>query len=345
MTHSHEVWVHNLLRRAYYIPIVLAAFQGGVRGGLLASVVVSLTYLPHAFLHLGHLAHSDPGNEVDKAIELVLYNALGVIGGYLSDKDARRRRSLEAALNEQRRLQQQLVRAGRLSALGEVVAGIAHEVKNPLHALKGTAEVIDPLIPADADERRLWELHVAELDRLARVAERFLSFANPRRPDFTTLDLRDVAARLVLLVGAEARRRGIELVLDAPEHPVEVRGDRDQLAQVVMNVCLNAMRAIGENGGTIRLRVEEGRGDSQRPLHRLAIENDGPPIPDGELEKLFDPFHGSDPAGTGLGLSISARIVEQHRGYLEVENAGLGVAFYMSLPRATVYGGRQRERA
>lgn len=335
-THSHDVWLHNLLRRAYYIPIVLAAFQGGLRGGLMASLVVSLSYFPHAFFHLGPLAHGDPGNDVDKAIELVLYNALGIIGGYLADKDRRRQASLQAALDEQQRLQRQLVRAGRLSALGEVVAGVAHELKNPLHALKGTAEVIDPLIPRAVEERHLWEVHIAELARMERVADRFLSFSNPKQPEFTVIDLRGVATRLEALLGADARKRHAALLLELPRDPVLVTGDRDQLAQVAMNICFNAMRALGGEGGTVLLKVEPGGGRLAEAggMHRLTIENDGPTIPAEELDRLFDPFHGTDPAGSGLGLSISSRIVEQHQGYIEVQNAGLGVSFAVHLPAA-----------
>lgn len=328
-THTNDVWVHHLLRRAYYLPIVLAAFQGGLRGGVLASLVVTLTYIPHAFFHLGHLAHTDPGNDVDKLIEIVLYNAIGLVGGQLSDRDYRRRRELEAALDEQHRLQQQLVRAGRLGALGEVVAGIAHEVKNPLHALKGTAEVISPLIPDDAEERRLWDVHVSELERLERVANRFLSFSNPEPSHMDRLDLCQVAARLVELLEADARKRGIRVEVDTPEGEVMVSGDRDQLAQVAMNICLNAMKAIGDDGGQIRVIVRPWHSEA---MHCLRIENDGPPLEDAEKENLFNPFHGSDPSSTGLGLSIAQRLAERHGGYIEAENAGLGVRFDVRLP-------------
>ena len=328
-THTDDVWVHHLLRRAYYLPIVLAGFQGGLRGGVLASSVVSLTYVPHAFFHLGHLAHTDPGNDVDKLIEIILYNAIGLVGGYLSDRDHRRRQELEAALDEQHRLQQQLVRAGRLGALGEVVAGIAHEVKNPLHALKGTAEVISPLIPEDAEERRLWNVHVSELERLERVANRFLSFSSPEPSHMARLDLRKVATRLTELVEADARKRGIRVTLDTPEREATVSGDRDQLAQVAMNICLNAMKAIGDKGGQIRVIVLPWHSDA---MHCLRIENDGPPLEDSEKENLFNPFHGSDPSSTGLGLSIAQRLAERHGGYIEAENAGLGVRFDVRLP-------------
>ena len=175
------LWVHNVLRRLYYLPIIVAAFQAGLRGGLAASVVASLTYLPHAFAHIGHLAHSDPGSTDREGLEIVVYNLAGAVAGYFATAERKRRAELRVALEEQQRLQRQLVRAGRLSALGEVVAGIAHEIRNPLHALRGTAEIVDPLIAKGREERRMWEIHVAELERLDRVATRFLSFASPSR--------------------------------------------------------------------------------------------------------------------------------------------------------------------
>jgi two-component system sensor histidine kinase HydH len=332
-THTELAWVHNVLRRLYYLPIIFAAFHLGLRGGLMASVAVCVTYLPHAFLHLGHMLHSDPADAWDKGLEMVLYNVVGAVAGYLADQERRRRIQLQAALDEQQRLQHQLVRAGRLSALGEVVAGIAHEIKNPLHSLKGTAEVVDPLIPEDAEERRMWSIHVSELDRLGRVADRFVSFSNPKPPELRPLDLRDVAQRLAQLSEADARKRGVRLETHVPPEPIMVRGDRDQLAQVGLNVVVNAVRAIGDGGGRVVVTVTAGD-DPRTNLHRLTIENDGPPIPEAELEHLFDPFHSGSPDGTGLGLSISARIMDQHGGTLEAVNAGLGVRFSLGIPRA-----------
>ncbi len=327
-TRSEQVWVHNVLRRVYYLPIVAAAFQLGLRGGLAAAIIVSLTYLPHAFLHLGHLAHTDPADAVDKALEITLYNLVGALAGALADALRRRQRALEEALEEQRRLQRTLVRAGRLGALGEVVAGIAHELRNPLHSLQGTAEVVDPLIPEAAEERRMWELHVSELDRLARVADRFLSFSNPRDPEIVAIDLRNVAQRVEDLAGTDARKRGITLETALGNDRVPARGDQDQLAQVALNIVLNAMRAIGEGGGRIRITTEPHDDGAA-----MTIENDGPSIPEAELEHLFDPFHTGHADGTGLGLSISERIMEQHGGHLEVDNGGLGVTFTLRLPR------------
>ncbi len=333
-TSPDQVWIHNVLRRIVYLPILFAAFRLGLRGGLLASVVASLAYIPHAFLHVHHFTHSDPAPALEKALEIVLYNLVGAVAGVLSDSERRRRMQLRAALRERTRQQEQLVRACRPRELGQVVAGIAHEIRNPLHALRGTAEIVDPLIPTDREERRMWEIHLSELERLDRTAERFLSFAKPQPLTTVDLDLRDVARRLEDLVGAEARKRSVELKAVVPDAAVMVCGDRDQLAQIALNIALNALRAIGDRGGTVRVEVLDSAEVQGELMHALRVENDGPKIPPGELEHLFDPFHGDDDGGTGLGLSISERIAELHGGYIEASNAGLGVRFTVWLPRA-----------
>lgn len=328
-TTPDEQWVHGVLRRVYYLPIILAAFRARLLGGVAAALVTTLAYLPHAFTHIHH---HDPAPWVEKALEIVLYNVVGIVAGYLAQLEWRRREQLQSALDEQQALQQQLVRAGRLGALGEVVAGIAHEIKNPLHALKGSAEIIESEIAGAGEARKLWDIHTRELDRLEKVAQNFLSFARPAGPELADVDLRDVARRLDELVGAEARKKGIELSLVLPDDPVRVRGDRDQLAQVALNLALNGIRALeGAGGGKLRVEVERAeRGKSAV----LRLENDGPTIPDDELERLFDPFFSGNDEGTGLGLSISSRIAEQHEGFLAAENAGLGVRFSLTLPTA-----------
>ena len=324
---SHEYhWVHDVLRRVYYLPIVIAALRAGLLGGLVSAAAVSAAYVPHAFVLVHHF---DPARSVEKAMEILLYFIVATVAGYLSDKERNRRSQLEEALDEQRRLTGQLVRAGRLSALGEVVAGIAHEVKNPLHSLAGTAEIVDPLIPKNAEEHRMWEIHKREIGRLQKVSERFLSFAKPAPIEAIVLDLVDVAGRVVELAGAQARQKGITLEKSISAEPVMVTGDLDALAQIGLNIALNAIKAIGDDGGTILLSVSTRDVDGEsRAL--MCIENSGPPVPEEQLERLFDPFYSGEDS-TGLGLSISSRIAEQHGGFIEAKNTGMGVRFTLYL--------------
>ena len=331
-------WLHDVLRRLYYLPILFGAFSGGLRGGLVLAAVVALAYSPHAFTHLMHM---DPAHTLEKVLELMIYFVVGGVAGLLVDRE--RRRSLEAtaataraekALEEQRRTADQLVRAGRLAALGELVAGIAHEIKNPLHGLRGTAEVVDPVVPVDAPQRRMWELHLKELDRLETVSERFLSFARPMPLQREQTDLLSVVERSVELVAAQARQQDVEVSVSPPDQgtPREVFADHQQLTQVLLNISLNALQAM-DNGGAVSFSLaRQPRGGKDCCVVR--VENDGPAIPAGELEHIFDPFVTTKSDGAGLGLSIAARIVEQHGGYLEVENLDgeAGVAFSVLLP-------------
>ncbi|MEZ4384377.1 MAG: histidine kinase dimerization/phospho-acceptor domain-containing protein [Nannocystaceae bacterium] len=346
-TGMDQPWAHDILRRCYYLPIVIAAFLCGLKGALTASLVTSGLYLPHAFLShfLGH-HHHDPAGSLEKILEVVLYNGVAAAAGYLAELERRRRSELRRALEEQQRLIGQLVQAGRLSALGQVVAGITHEIKNPLHALAGTAEIVDPLIPEDAEERRMWEIHVRELRRLQRVAERFLSFAKPGPSALERLDLRDVARRLRELIDADARGKGIRVELELPSAPVPVLGDRDQLASVALNIAVNAFAAIGAraeegSGGVLRIAVaaEVEGAEGGRAMAALRLDNDGPPLAEAERARLFDPFYSGRAQGTGLGLAIAARIADQHGGVIDAENGGLGVVFTLRLPRAGDHAG------
>ncbi len=334
--------VHNVLRRLYYLPILFAAFSGGARGGVAVSVFASVIYLPHAFTRL---LVQDPGDALEKGLEVVLYNIVAVVAGLLVDRERRERVEqqrladrLREALAEQQRTEGQLIRAGRLGALGELTAGIAHEIKNPLHGLKGTAEILRDAIPETAPERRMLELHLSEIDRLARTADRFLSFAKPLAADRKPLDPRELVDRVAALVSPQARKEGVEVRVEpwVGDTMVQVVGDPELLAQLLLNIALNGVQAMSPGGGGLlefRLRVErrEGRG---YVVFRVA--NTGPPIPAERLEKIFDPFFTTKDEGTGLGLSIASRIADQHEAVLDVRNVagGNGVEFDLILPAA-----------
>jgi len=341
-TGMEQAWVHDVLRRCYYLPIVIAAFVCGLKGAVAAALTTSALYVPHAFLGhvLGHVLdhhHHDPAGTLEKVLEIVLYNGVGAAAGYLAELERRRRVELVRALDEQQALTGQLVRAGRLSALGQVVAGIAHEIKNPLHALAGTAELIDPLIPKAAEERSMWEIHVREIRRLQRIAERFLSFARPGPSELLALDLRDVAKRLRELIDADARGKGIRVELDLPDAAIPVLGDRDQLASIALNIAVNAFEALSVDGG--RLRINAAQEEGARPMARLSLENDGPPLEEAQRARLFDPFISGRAQGTGLGLAIAARIADQHGGEITAQNGGLGVIFTLRVPLHDSPGG------
>lgn len=339
-TTTEFAWAHDVLRRLYYLPILFASFSVGLRGGVAVSVFASLIYFPHAFFSL---VAQDPGDALEKGLEILLYNIVAVVAGLLVDREREERAKqqrlaarLSDALEEQRRIEAQLIRAGRLGALGELTAGIAHEIKNPLHAMKGTAEILRDVVPPGAPERKMLDLHLEEIDRLAQSADRFLTFARPSPPDRRPLNLLEIVGRVVSLVEAQARREGVRTVSRPYEGggPPSVSGDPEQLTQLLLNIALNGVQAMaGGGGGELAFGIGQ---ELQRDRTHFAvrISNTGPPIPEDHLERIFDPFFTTKDAGTGLGLSICARIADQHDGYLSVRNLadGAGVEFALALP-------------
>ncbi len=327
-TPHHLVWLHQILRRSYYLPIGYAAVRFGLRGGMATALLVTFFYVPHAFLLKNSV---DPSLPAEKAGEVILFFLFGALVGVMADRLKKRAAELAVLLEQRRALERDLVRAGRLASLGEVVAGMAHEIKNPLHVLSGTAEIVDSVVPEQAEERRMWEIHRGELSRLAEIVDRFLSFARPGKGSMTRLDIREVADRLMDLAGAEARQRNLEVSWDRPDEPFWVRGDRDLLVQLGLNVVLNAFQALAREGSRLELRLDR-LARAGRSWVRLSFLNDGPPIADAELDRIFDPFHTSRSEGTGLGLAISARIADEHGGLIDVTSGPQGVRFDLLLP-------------
>ena len=321
-------WMHDIFRRMYYIPIVLGSFAFGIRGALAASIIASLIYSPHAFTHI---FEHDPAHTIEKLLEILLYNIVALITGVLADKQFRTSEKLKEALEDKEIMTQQLIRSGRLQALGELTAGLAHEIKNPLASLKGSAEIIADEIPDTSSRRKMVDIHAKELDRLNDLLERFLNFARPRSFEVTNLDLCDIVSKTITLTSSQAGRNHIQIKWSRPQEALSVHGDREKLSQVLLNLILNAIQASPDHG---EIEVECGRETKgKHSFIFLEIKDNGPGIPDDLQEKIFNPFFTTKESGTGLGLSIASRIVDEHNGFIRVENvADKGALFRMYLP-------------
>jgi len=182
------------------------------------------------------------------------------------------------------------------------------------------------------------ELHIAEIDRLGQTADRFLSFARPMPASLRPVEPKSVIDRVVSLVSTQARQEGVETVAatDGAAALPKVMGDPDLLAQLLLNIALNGVQAMAPGGGgtlTFSLGTERQGG---KEYVRVRVANTGPPVPEENLERVFDPFYTTKDGGTGLGLSICSRIADEHEGTLAVRNlpTGRGVEFTLSLPAA-----------
>ena len=244
----------------------------------------------------------------------------------------------------------------RLAALGEMAAGLAHEIRNPLGAIKGAVQVVQPgLEQVDDMTREFLGVIVEEVDRLNRVVVQFLSYSRPYSGEMQRLDLTEVVRATLRLLPSErlervfvdfgpyVERRGelpaadassVSLVLE--DHAPASRGDPEALRQVLHNLVLNALDATDEQSppGRVWIELEHRiRGLPSTDAVVIAVRDDGPGLNPKTMSNLFVPFHTTKSGGTGLGLPISQRIVENHNGMIEVSNnPDGGASFCVLLP-------------
>jgi two-component system, NtrC family, sensor histidine kinase HydH len=203
----------------------------------------------------------------------------------------------------------------RLAALGEMAAGLAHEIRNPLGAIKGAAQFLDP--SANRPESRFLKVIVEEVDRLNRVVTQFLDYSKPPTADFQQVDLSRLAEKTIELMRPTIRP-DVHLEFSPARSPVKVMASAEQIRQVLINLIQNAQNALeSRKNGTIRVSVGQ-EGEETNGEVALVVEDTGHGIKKEHLDKIFIPFFTTCPSGTGLGLSISHKIVEAHRGRIEV---------------------------
>lgn len=336
ITDSHEVAFHNVYRRLYYIPIVLAAFSWGVKGGVGAAVLASIFYIPHAFF----MTHTDPSPTIDKVLEMILYVGIGGLTGWLVNRQNEIRRALQRSLVERDELEESLVRAGKLSALGQLTSGLAHEIRNPLAAILGSAETLVAEFDPKHRKYRMGQLLLEEIDRLNRVVTDFLEFARPGEPRQKLVDPVALAKEVYELSSARARALDIQVDLSGAEAPPPILADADQIRQVLLNFFLNAYQALEDRGSRddfvprIEL-VAENRRVGARRYFCVGLKDNGAGVPEEMRDKIFDPYFTTRLEGSGLGLSVSVRIAETHNGFVDVSDASPGAIFWLCLPEVS----------
>ncbi|MFU8802304.1 MAG: two-component system sensor histidine kinase NtrB [Bradymonadaceae bacterium] len=330
-TGDHAVAFHNIYRRLVYIPIVIGAFALGRWGGLTVAVAASVAYIPHAFF----MEHGDPAPGIDKWLEIVLYLFIGELTGRLVHRQMEVQAALRRSLAERDVLEEQLIRAGKLSALGHLTAGLAHEIRNPLASIQGSAEALASEFSPDHRKHRMAQLLLKEIERLGVVVGDFLRFVRPVLPQTGPVDLHDLAQRV--LEFAEQHTDGQAIALQVQTRPGEliVSADADQLNQVVLNLYLNARKAL-ECSETPAITIRKKRRElAGRRYLCLGIGDNGPGIPEELREEIFNPYFTTSSDGTGLGLSISARILEAHDGFLDVDSRPGETTIWICLPEET----------
>jgi len=249
----------------------------------------------------------------------------------------------QLAINvENSRLFEVLRERDRLAALGEMSAGLAHEIRNPLAAIKGAAQELDPQ-SLKGDDRELMEIIVDEVNRLNGVVSEFLDYARPFRGTFVALSVNDAVRRTAQLMQHDLA--AMDIVVDLDTELPDINGDAERLQQVLINLVLNAADAMGRTGRVhLSTRSVEGFKDAallglkgSTRFVEIVVRDEGPGIPQAVLHQIFIPFFTTKDRGTGLGLALCQRIVQHHGGQIEVRSveqpaADHGATFIIRLP-------------
>jgi signal transduction histidine kinase len=322
--------LHNVYQRLYYLPIFAGAYWFGVRGALAVSVLSAASYLPHIILDWAN----QPAYREAQYAELLMFQVVGLVVGTLVEAERRQRERQERTAKElaeaYQQLQdslEQLQRADRLSALGELSAGLAHEIKNPLASMKGSLNILASDFPRGHSKREFIEILEKELNRLNGVLSEFLQFARPPQPDPQPCNLGDVMDSLRVLCSNEAGRHGVRIEIACPEDLPELTLDAGQIQQALLNIVLNGIQAM-PSGGRLDIDVKAVNAG----VH-IRIRDEGAGIPPGNRARIFDPFFTTKERGTGLGMPIAHKLIHGHGGEIRLmDQERRGTTFLVVLP-------------
>ncbi|MEJ2536662.1 MAG: ATP-binding protein [Calditrichia bacterium] len=330
---------HLIFMQSYFIPIILGAFQFGIRGGLGTAIAVSFLYFPHIMLQWGGLVE---GNLM-RFLQIVLFNVIGYLTGLKAqnEKEEKSRyqntaEQLEKTLQKIREqsvrieeMEDQLRQADRLAVVGELSASLAHEVRNPLGSIRGIVDILKDELPTNKEMANFLNIMVQETERLNEVVENYLRFAGQKSSQVISFDIREIIKNTELLLANRARKNQITIKTRLPEKELPLTGVPGQLQQVLMNLALNSIQAMPD-GGDLSVEVErlgtksqdgEKASDSKNTNKiRISISDNGKGISEPDIERIFKPFYTTRQDGTGLGLAIVKRIIDQNNWRIEVES-------------------------
>ena len=324
----------------YFLPITIAAAHLKLRGTLATCTAAFALFIAHLPPHM----YLDPRERVEELPELIGFGIMFFFLGLLVQTFARQNRhqlAMKQQLNDkllenQKRLRDSLERLDtaeeslrtreRLASLGEMSAGIAHEIRNPLGIISSSAQLLEREV-ANAEARQLLEIIQEESTRLNGLITEFLTFGRQLEPQRQPCDLAALTARILDSLQNAARQKGVDLALDRECSSCIASVDADMMQQVLLNLLLNALEATA-SGGRVRVVLE------QYPERLdIVVGDSGHGIPAENLAKVFDPFFTTKSEGTGLGLANAYKIMESHGGSLKVASqVGQGSRFTASLP-------------
>ena len=324
-----SVLLHELFKRLYYVPIVIAAVGYGLWGGLGTAGLASLLFVPHIIVGW----RGWPVFAVEHYGELILFNVVAVLTGRLADRlrtERNRYRQAAAELQEAYSLLQastdERLRVDRHVTVGRIASGIAHEVRNPLASLLGCIEILESDVPRSHPKREFITIAKREVLRLDAVVAEFLELAEPPPPSSCVIDLTDTIQSAARLARPAVAARGVTIRLQPSAAALFAAADAEQVQRAILNVILAG--ASGLRGARVDLAASETDG-----FPSITIR-----IPGAETAfaaaDVFDPFPASG-RGHGLALAAARRLVENQHGMLRAERVDGALEFVMELPAAS----------
>ena len=332
--------IHLLAKKAFIIFIISTFLILGISYWVIGRVTgpvksLSETVASFANGHFGKTVSTSREDEIGTLIAgfNVMVEKLKKAYTDLEGKVETSNKELEIAYQMLKQRQEQLIRSEKMAALGQLSAGIAHEIRNPLTSIKIFIQSLEKEIDLDENQKEDFRIIMKEIDRINENITRFLNFARPEEPLFQAINASALVKDTVSLLAAKLKNSGICLDISLPDEHPPVEGDPKQLGQVFLNLLLNAVEAMPQ-GGTLTISSDvKVNPDSRQEFFQLMIKDTGHGIPQEDRPYLFDPFFTTKAGGTGLGLSIVYSIIQKHNGRIEVESElGKGSCFILSLP-------------
>lgn len=295
--YSTELEVHRyhiFYQGLYFIPILLSGLWFGLRGGLVASLSITILYLPFTIVHWTVFSAED----INSLLEMVLYNLVAVVLGILRDREKREQLRLSEAEN--------------LAAIGKAASCLAHDMKTPLIAIGGFSRSIKRSLKSDEKHNEKLDIIIQEAQRLENMIKEMLDFSRPLELHASTQDIQPVIKESLEVVRDLAGEKKVELQVQSAQGLPTCSFEAMRMKQALINVLSNAIEASPEGGIVSVATFQKGK--------RLFLEvsDQGCGIPPDKKREVFLPFYSTKKGGTGLGLTIVKKIIEAHRGRVEI---------------------------
>ncbi len=339
INHTGGLGINSSYYPIYYVPIVTAATQFGPWGTLLWTLLASAAYCSYLYPALQEYTLT-PEGAAELAIRIMFFFLAAVVVNRFTIENRRKTmqyrqvaEELTEANRQLERAQAEARRSERLAALGQLSAGLAHEIRNPLGVIKGSAETLSrKLENSNPLASELAGYISSEVNRASALVTRFLDFARPLRTETRLQSVTELIDQALQSVGDQWKGSPVvverEYQKDLPLLPL----DENLCEQAFLNLVQNAYEAMGGAGGTLRVEVSGARSNGRDGV-QVRLQDTGPGVPAEMREQIFNPFVTTKKTGVGLGLSIVSKIVDEHHGTIRLDNSdGQGACFVIFFP-------------